>query len=375
MAHAYTPGLRVTRYAAIQRQRRLPLKGQVLVETGAQVHRDQVVARTELPGNVTALNLVNRLGVTPEELPGYLLVGQGDSIEAGAPIAATRPLIKWFKTTIESPVSGVLESVSEVTGQVIVRQPPRPVEVLAYIDGVIVEVFPEEGVLVETCGAFVQGIFGVGGECWGPLHLVADAPEKTLEAEKIGAECRGKIIVGGGLVTSNALERAREVGAAGVISGGIRDQDLRDLLGYDLGVAITGAEEIGLTVIVTEGFGAISMAPKTFDILQGCAGQESSISGATQIRAGVVRPEIIVPGRQGAMDADKSSTQQEKGLREGDFLRVIRAPNFGRIGRVSALPTELMEVESGGRVRVLEMEFEDGSRILVPRANVEVIEE
>lgn len=342
---------------------------------GAQVRRDEIVARTELPGNVTALNLVNRLGVTPEELPRYMIAGQGDSVEAGDPIAATKPLIKWFKTTIESPVSGIVESISSVTGQVILRQSPRPVEVLAYVDGVVAEVFPEEGVLVETSGAFVQGIFGVGGECWGPLHLVASAPDETLEAERIGTECGGKIVVGGGMVTSRALARAREVGAAGVIGGGIRDQDLRDLLGYDLGVAITGAEDIGLTVIVTEGFGEIAMAHKTFDILQASSGKEASISGATQIRAGVVRPEIIVPDRGGAGEADERSGQQEKGIQKGDFLRVIRAPDFGRIGRVSALPAELVEVGSGARVRVLEMEFEDGSRVLVPRANVEVIEE
>ena len=374
MAHAYTPGLRVTPWTTIHRQRRLPLKGNVLVEIGAQVRRDEIVARTALPGNVTALNLVNRLGVTPEELPGYMIVGQGDSIQAGDPIAATKPLIKWFKTTIESPVSGIVESVSSVTGQVILRQRPRPVEVLAYVDGVVVDVFPEEGVLVETSGAFVQGIFGVGGECWGPLHLVASAPDETLDAANIGAECRGKIVVGGGMVTSSAFARAREVGAAGVIGGGIRDQDLRDLLGYDLGVAITGAEEIGLTVIVTEGFGEIAMAHKTFDILQACSGKEASISGATQIRAGVVRPEIIVSDLRGAGEADERSGQQEKGIQEGDFLRVIRAPDFGRIGRVRSLPAELVEVGSGARVRVLEMEFEDSSRLLVPRANVEAIE-
>ena len=176
------------------------------------------------------------------------------------------------------------------------------------------------------------------------------------------------------MVTSSAFARAREVGAAGVIGGGIRDQDLRDFLGYDLGVAITGAEEIGLTVIVTEGFGEIAMAHKTFDILQACSAKEASISGATQIRAGVVRPEIIVPDRRGAVEADERSGQQEKGIQEGDFLRVIRAPDFGRIGRVSSLPAELVEVGSGARVRVLEMEFEDGSRLLVPRANVEAIE-
>ena len=34
MAHSYTPGLRVTEHAIIRRERRLPLKGDVLVAKG-----------------------------------------------------------------------------------------------------------------------------------------------------------------------------------------------------------------------------------------------------------------------------------------------------------------------------------------------------
>jgi hypothetical protein len=127
------------------------------------------VARTALPGKVTTLNLTNRLGVAPEEVPQYLLRAPGEAVAAGEPLAETRPLIKWFKTTVNAPVSGTVESVSSVTGQVMLREPPQPVEVLAYVDGRVVEVMPGEGVVVETCGAFVQGIFGVGGERWGPL--------------------------------------------------------------------------------------------------------------------------------------------------------------------------------------------------------------
>jgi hypothetical protein len=39
------------------------------------------------------------------------------------------------------------------------------------------------------------------------------------------------------------------------------------------------------------------------------------------------------------------------------------------------LPTELQTVESETRVRVLEVAFEDGTRAVIPRANVELIEE
>ncbi|NKB66584.1 MAG: hypothetical protein GKR89_05950 [Candidatus Latescibacteria bacterium] len=374
MAHAYTPGLRVTAQATIEKQRRLPLQGEVLVEAGEQVGRDQIVARTQLPGDVTTLNLVNRLGTTPAELPNYLLKKEGDPIAKGEPLAENKPFIKWFKTIVESPIDGTLESISSITGQLILRTPPRPVEVNAYVDGTVTQVLPGEGVSIETHGAFIQGIFGIGGEYGGELILVSEDPDTVVEAQAIGPECAGRIVVGGSLLTSQAIARAREVGAVGLIGGGIRDQDLRELLGYDLGVAITGTEDIGLAVIVTEGFGQIAMAARTFDILRACAGRQASVSGATQIRAGVQRPEIIVP------DLENSPTTQavqshEGGLQEGDLLRVIRAPYFGRLGKVSDLPAPLQQVESGVHVRVLEVEFDDGSRALVPRSNVELIEE
>lgn len=376
MAHAYTPGLRVTPHTSLRRDRRLPMKGDVLVGVGDAVRRDQIVARTELPGTVSTINLVNRLGITPEELPRYMLKAQGDAVVAGEPLAETRPLIKWFKTIVSAETSGTVESISTVTGQIMLREPPLPVEVPAYVGGTVVEVLPNEGVVIETTGAFIQGIFGVGGECWGTLHLVPGSLGDPLDPSRITPDCSGKLIVASGLVSHAAIERAREVGAIGVIGAGIRDQDLRELLGFDLGVAITGSEDIGLTVILTEGFGEIAMARRTHEILQACDGREASISGATQIRAGVLRPEIIVPAdSSGPTRASEPGSAHSEGMTQGDLLRVIRAPYFGHIGKVAELTAELREVESGARVRVLEVEFDDGSRAIVPRANVELIEE
>ena len=375
MAHAYTPGLRVTRRATVRKRRQLPLKGEVLVSGGDRVRRDQVVARTNLPGDVTTLNLVNRLGVIPSELSAYMLKQEGETVEVGETIAETRPFIKWFKTTVESPVAGTVESLSSVTGQVLLREPPRRVEIQAFVDGWAVEIIPDEGVVIETRGAFIQGIFGVGGERWGPIHLVTDAPDQDLSTERLDSDCRDKILVSGRRITLEGVRRARELGAAGVIGGGIRDQDLRELLGYDLGVAITGTEEIGLTVIVTEGFGEIRMAERTFEILADHSGMDASVSGATQIRAGVMRPEIIVPDPSGVGDGGSETGPLEEGLGLGALLRIIRSPYFGRIGRVTALPTDLQKVSSEAMVRVLEVELEDGTRTIVPRANVELMAE
>jgi len=377
MAHAYTPGLRVSAKATVRKERRLTLKGTVMRAVGDVVRRDDVVARTELPGNVTTINIVNRLGITPGELQRHMLVQEGDLVQPQQPIAETRPLIKWFKTTVTSEIAGTVESISSITGQVMLREPPSPLEVRAYVDGTVTDVIEDEGVVIETSGAFIQGIFGVGGECWGPLKPMTDNPQTSLAAEDIGDDCRGMILVGGGLIDMPVIERAREVGAIGLVGGGIRDYVLRDLLGYDLGVAITGAEQVGLTLIVTEGFGEIAMAARTFDILHSCSGREASISGATQIRAGVLRPEIIVPKSGDSLaPGDQGETDESsEGMKAGDPLRVIRAPHFGRIGRVSDLIPELRRVESGAFVRVLEVAFDDSERAVVPRANVELIEE
>ena len=51
MAHAYTPGLKVTERAVVRKTRRLPLLGEVLIEKGKAVSPDMIVARTDIPGN------------------------------------------------------------------------------------------------------------------------------------------------------------------------------------------------------------------------------------------------------------------------------------------------------------------------------------
>ena len=68
----------------------------------------------------------------------------------------------------------------------------------------------------------------------------------------------GKIIVGGSNVSGAALRKANQVKAAGVVVGAIIDRDLIDFLGYDIGVAITGQEDIDTTLVITEGFGSIA---------------------------------------------------------------------------------------------------------------------
>lgn len=375
MAHAYTPGLTVTKSATLHRDRRLPIPGEVTVKKGQLVTATDIVAKTELPGNVQTVNVANILGLLPEDLERSLVKREGETIQKGEVLAINKTFFGLFTSRVPAPVTGTVETVSKVTGNVIIREPPIPLEVHAYVDGKVVELIERQGVVIETRGAFIQGIFGIGGEIHGTLTLAVKGPEAELDIAAIsalGAKARGAILIGGAHVTKDTLTAAVKAGVAGVVVGGFSDQDLREFLGYDLGVAITGHEDIGITLMVTEGFGIMPMAQRTFDLLAANAGRTASMNGATQIRAGVLRPELIVPDVKAVLE-DRAA-DSNIGLTIGTPIRVIREPYFGRLGSVTELPSELRALETEAKVRVLEVEFAGGERFILPRANVEMIE-
>ncbi|MEE8149345.1 MAG: hypothetical protein V3T75_02715, partial [candidate division Zixibacteria bacterium] len=299
---------------------------------------------------------------------------EGEAITEGEPIALKKSFIKYFNKTCKATIDGSIESISHITGQVLQRGKPVPVQVKAYLRGEVVEVLPDEGVVVACHGAFVQGIFGIGGETYGNLRIAVSDNSTVLTDDLITDDMAGQVIVGGSLVTADALEKAIKVKARGIVVGGFDDKDLRDFLGYDIGVAITGSEDKGITLVVSEGFGKIDMAGKTFDLLKSHEGQMACINGATQIRAGVIRPEVVIP-RIEQRHVEVSGPTEVMGLASGSPIRVIRHPYFGRLGKVTDLPSPLHTLESESKARVLEVEFEDGSKAIVPRANVEMIED
>ena len=372
MSRSYTPGLKILARTKIIKKRQLPMKGNVHLKIGDIVKSDAIVASTELPGNVQMLNVANKLNIEPENVPECMLVELDESISKGQIIAESKGIFGMFKSQLKSPIDGTLANVSEITGQAILSEPPIPVEVDAYTSGTITEVEDEEGVTIETVGALVQGILGIGGENHGILEVVTTSPSDELTAEMIQEKHKNMVLVGGSFLTKDTFEHARKIGVAGIVSGGFDYTDLSKILGYSLGVAITGSEDIGPSLIITEGFGRISIAVRTYELLVSNKGKFASINGSTQIRAGVIRPEILIPDEIGNGEIGEFE-EADLAISDGSLIRVIRAPYFGRVGKVKSLPLELQKMESETMVRVAEIEFEDGTIEIIPRANLEMI--
>jgi len=373
MAHAYTPGLKVLHETKIEKERRLPLKGTVTVEKGKVVIPDDIVAKTDLPGNVQMVNVANQLNIDAEDVNDAMITKVGSAVNKGDMIAETKGLFGMFKSNATAPVDGTIEVISDTTGQVVIREAPIPVEIDAYMSGSIKEVIPKEGVVIESEGVFIQGIFGIGGESRGNLGVVANNREDEITEEMITSELAGKIIVGGSFVSLKAYKKAIQMKVAAVVVGGFNYFDLEEILGYTLGVAITGSEDLVTSLIVTEGYGKIRMGSQTFDLLKEHDGKFASVNGATQIRAGVIRPEIVIPLSGDELKGDHKDAHASEGIQAGSLVRVIRAPYFGRMGKVVDLPSELRKMESETMVRVAIIEI-DGENIDIPRANLEMIE-
>ncbi len=373
-AHAYTPGLKIKSFEKISKERTLPIEGTVFLKVGDQVGFDTVVARSKIPGDPQMINIAETLGVDPGMIGGTLKKKQGDRVKKGEIIAQDKALFGLIKRFAYSPIDGQIETLSEVTGQAIIREDPIDIEINSYIQGEVSRIIGSKGVEITTNAAIVQGIFGIGGESFGDLTVAVESSSTPLTVDKISEAHKDKIVVGGSFVGKDAFSKAASLGVKGIIVGGIDVEELIDIIKEDIGVAITGEEKVGLTLIVTEGFGEMPMSTRAFNLLKSLEGSRASINGTTQIRAGVIRPEIIVPydssKKSGADDEDMAH-----GMKPGTVVRIIRDPYFGKIATLVELPVELVKVQSESLVRVATVRLDDGTETTIPRANLEVIEE
>lgn len=369
---AYTPGLAASPMTLVTKIRSLPVKGEILVDKGQKVDFDTIIGRSVLEGAPYIVKVSEMLGVEPEEVSRYMTVKPGSRVKKGDIIARYTAFFGLMKREVAAPIDGTIENINELTGHVIVRELPKVVEVTAYIRGIVKDVIPGEAAVIQTPAAYVQGIIGFGGERHGEISLAVSRPDEVLDEKKIDESYAGKIIVGGSFVTYDALVKAQKIGVKGIIVGGANIADIERIIGYKIGVAITGRENMGFTLILTEGFAKLAMSDRVFNILKQNEGREAAINGATQVRAGVIRPEVIIPLEESYIKEEIETKESDK-VKIGSIVRVIRYPYFGAIGTVVELPVELHKIETESPVRIVKIRLSDGRIITVPRANIEII--
>jgi hypothetical protein len=351
--------------------RELPITGELLVNVGESVAAQQKIGRSVLPGELLVLRLPEMMSLDSNEVMSGLLVREGESVRQGQTISEVTGLFGLFKTVATAPFDGVIEHIASI-GHVTLRLPSRELLVDAYISGKVVESVAGQSVMIECECAYVQGVFGVGGAKYGKIVALVDSFDRSLTVADLPHKCAGDIIVGGATVSVDVLEALKNLQVAGLVTGSIDSMTLNYFLGYELGAALTGNEDVPFTLIVTEGFGSLAMSRKVRVIFKENDGKLASINGATQVRAGSLRPEIIIPLQETSEDnIDPILEDEQQGLAVGRQVIIIRAPYFGAIGTVLELPVQPIKLPTGAFSRIAVVEISD-QPVIVPRANIEL---
>jgi len=351
---AYPFETQVTPLTTIRRERILPVPGDVLVRIGERVEPTQVVARADLPGDFRILHIAHSLGVPVSRVKRCLQVNLGDEVQRGQVIARRGRL---SANSVKSPIDGAVTAIGG--GRILIEAPPAPLELRAYVYGVVSNVLAHYGAVIETTGALIQGAWGAGGESLGALKCMVKNPNESLQAKAIDPSCHGMILVGGAGISDAALRRAQELQVRGIVVGGLPPE------------LLSLVAQLPFPLVATECIGAVPMSTPIFRLLATHDGREASISGRMQPRWGIVRPEIIIPLPAGTLPP----TQIQPGapLTVGTRVRLVRAPYVGAVGTVVALPAHAHPIETGARVHGAQVDIGQEAPVFVPLVNLEIL--
>lgn len=346
MSNVLTPSLSILESVTLTRTKFIPKNCELLVKVGDVIEANQVLANMTVPGQLRVVRIT-------EQLELGLLIKEGQQVQRKQPVFTSKFLFGLLTNTFESPTTGFVEKIDHKNRLIYVREPSHNTTINSFISGKVISTDNSQ-VVIEESGALIQGVIGFGGERFGIIACYG--MHKTYS---------NKIVLCKNTPSISEVRNIIKDNPAGIILPSIQE-DLLVELGLDkYSLAMTGNEKINFTIIITEGFGEISMSENTYELIKSHENLQGSINGKTQIRAGAVRPEIVIP------NISVNVPEFVSNLDIGSKVRLTRYPYFGKLGTVIELPIEPVILESGVKTRVAKVDI--GEEITVPRSNLELL--
>ena len=355
MANYYPDQTTILPMTTIRRERLLPedVVGTVSVREDEHVNAMTVVARGVRASRYVVLNLMDMLGVKdPETVETLVHVGPFEAFRQGQIIAGDE---ERGRALIRAPVTGIMTKLLE--GRMIVQTGLQEVVLRAGFNGQVASLRGQRGVLLETTGALVQGVWGNGREHFGVLHKEPEGGLATLEVDAFTAEWRGAIVLTTRPLVGLALRKAEAQGIGGIIAPSMH-ADLREV-----------ALALKMPIMLTEGFGDQRLSVMVSQVLEPCVGRQVALNAVQPGRWSPDRPEVIVPLRS---DRQVPAPARNEPLRVGSEVRITRAPFLGLVGKVTGLPKTPQVIENGLRLPVGTISLPSGRTVTVPLVNLEL---
>jgi len=316
---------------------------------------------------VVTIDVAGALHIPAWQIRWYVRVKEEDEVKMGTKLAAESA--GSYAGIVYSPVSGIIEKICGRTGTITIRRPYRPTLVNAYVPGKVTETVPHFGAVILAAGYEFEGVFGIGGEQVGRPRMSC-GPESILQQEDVRDDDNGVVLVAGALATGEAIKKAMSVGARAVICGGV-DIETLEMLGVGVR-GFTGSEALGLTLIAMHGFGAMPLSTALYQALDGFQG-EVSVTGSTQMRTGVRRPEVLVCSSDWLGTASAPAPSVPEDMVPGASVRVLMGNNRGRAGKVVSIEERPQRLVTEEVSEVAVVELGPGRVVEVPVPNLKVI--
>jgi hypothetical protein len=342
----------------VRRERFLPLTGEVLVRQGQRVEALDVVARANVPTGHVIVDVGRFLDVPAVQADRFLTRKRGDEVKRGAVLAERRTTLGLQNKVARAPAAGTVVATGE--GRVVIETARQPLELHAGFPGIVANVTPGLGVVLETSGALIQGLWGSGGREFGVMHVLSAERDEPLRAEAITVSNRGTVVVGGRGIDSEGLRKLREYHVKALVLGSLDPERLAQ------------ARDLGLPVVLIDGFGDRPMAGPAFTLLKTNAGREVAVDARPADPVEGTRPEVIIP-LPSASHLPPLPVEGEA-LQPGKRVRALRAPYAGLVGAVIKVLTYPALLPSGLRAPAARVDLEGTGPAVIPLANLEILE-
>jgi hypothetical protein len=351
------PQTHVLPLCTVRRERFLPVSGEVLVRVDQRVEAPELVARAHMPTAHVIVDVGRFLGVPAPQADRYVVRKKGEEVKRGTVLAERRTAMGLQSKVARAPAAGTIIATGE--GRVIIESAHETLELHAGIPGIVANVTPGLGVVVETSGALVQGVWGTGGQEYGVMQVLSDERDEMLPADRLTVSNRGMIIVGGRGIDAEGLRRAREFHLKGLVLGSLDPNMLDDIRG------------LGCPVVLVEGFGDRPMSSPAFTLLKTNAGRDAALDGRPGDRAEGTRPEVVIPLPSAAHMPPLPVVGEA--LAPEKRVRALRAPYAGAVGTVIRVLDQPALLPSGLRARAARVELEEIGPVVIPFANLEIL--
>lgn len=373
-----TARVRVLENTVLHVKRVVPTSGgKISVRVGDEVLPGDVLGTGEHMAGFMVVRIASELKVGPKQVPKLLKRQVGQTIYEGELLAENPGTFGLGKKILLSPVDGLIDFYDPQSGDVRLKLMPKTNKIASGVFGIVDKVDKTTGeIVIRTQASLVYGVFGSGREREGMIQVLG-MPGDLISSKQITAELSGKIVIGGGVIFLDAIEKARNVGISGMITGGINAEDYKTTSGGEWFPIKKRWSDIGLTLIVTEGFGAIPIGTDIFTVLQKFHGRYGIVDGN--------RGRVILPSHQEdcminirkvklpmGLGVEPTSVTKITSVKAGMKARVISPLYLGVQGIVESVdktPTVLPSGLSAFLVTVATQQ----QKMRIPLENLEII--